>query len=79
MALESDEDDDEDGEEEEEEDGDDEDDEEEKSVGDMEEEDTVQTNIDEMDQFRLPGAEDSEKEGKHFWFSMRFLPFEELK
>uniref|UniRef100_A0A3Q3EQD9 NOP2 nucleolar protein homolog (yeast) n=1 Tax=Labrus bergylta TaxID=56723 RepID=A0A3Q3EQD9_9LABR len=34
-----------------------------KSDEDMEEEDTVQANMDEMDLFRLPGAEESEKEG----------------
>ncbi|KAI3360520.1 hypothetical protein L3Q82_002406 [Scortum barcoo] len=34
-----------------------------KSDADMDEEDTVQANIDEMDQFRLPGTEESEKEG----------------
>ncbi|KAM3873238.1 28S rRNA (cytosine(4447)-C(5))-methyltransferase [Diretmus argenteus] len=55
MAQESDEDDDDD---------DDDDDEGGKNVdADMEEEDTVQTNIDEMDNFRLPGAEEREKEG----------------
>ncbi|XP_036930798.1 probable 28S rRNA (cytosine(4447)-C(5))-methyltransferase [Acanthopagrus latus] len=53
MGLESD-DDDEDEEEEEEE---------QKSDADTDEEDTVQANIDEMDRFRLPGAEESEKEG----------------
>ncbi|KAF3692062.1 putative 28S rRNA (cytosine-C(5))-methyltransferase [Channa argus] len=60
MALGSDED-----ETDEEEEGTDEDDEdeEEKSDGDIDGEDTVQTNIDEMDKFRLPGAEESEKEG----------------
>uniref|UniRef100_A0A3Q3ETI2 NOP2 nucleolar protein homolog (yeast) n=1 Tax=Labrus bergylta TaxID=56723 RepID=A0A3Q3ETI2_9LABR len=42
---------------------DDEDGEEKKSDEDMEEEDTVQANMDEMDLFRLPGAEESEKEG----------------
>uniref|UniRef100_A0A3B4UAH5 NOP2 nucleolar protein n=1 Tax=Seriola dumerili TaxID=41447 RepID=A0A3B4UAH5_SERDU len=57
MALGSDDDD-----EEEDDEGDDDDDEE-KSDADMDEEDTVQTNIDEMDKFRLPGAEDTEKEG----------------
>lgn len=46
------------------EDEDDDDNDEEKSDADMEEEDTVQTNIDEMDNFRLPGAEESEKEGQ---------------
>lgn len=58
MAEESDEDDDD----EEEEEGED-DDEDDQSDGDMEEEDTVQANIDEMDKFRLPGAEEAEKEG----------------
>ncbi|XP_076010730.1 28S rRNA (cytosine(4447)-C(5))-methyltransferase [Genypterus blacodes] len=53
MGLDSDEDDDDD---EEEEGG-------EKSHADMDEEDTVQANFDEMDQFRLPGSEESEKEG----------------
>lgn len=48
----------------EDEDDDDDDNDEEKSDADMEEEDTVQTNIDEMDNFRLPGAEESEKEGQ---------------
>lgn len=57
MALESDDDDDDD---EEDDDGDDEN----KSDSDMDEEDTVQANIDEMDKFRLPGAEESEKEGE---------------
>ena len=64
MGLESD-DDDEDEEEEEEE-------EEQKSDADTDEEDTVQANIDEMDRFRLPGAEESEKEGGRLSF---FLPF----
>ncbi|XP_028984795.1 probable 28S rRNA (cytosine(4447)-C(5))-methyltransferase [Betta splendens] len=60
MGLESDED---DTDEEEGEEGDD-DEEDEKSDGDMEEdEDTVQVNMDEMDRFRLPGPEASEKEG----------------
>ncbi|XP_062277758.1 probable 28S rRNA (cytosine(4447)-C(5))-methyltransferase [Scomber scombrus] len=58
MGLGSDDDDDDDDDEEEA-DGDDED----KSDADMDEEDTVQANIDEMDKFRLPGAEESEKEG----------------
>ncbi|XP_030250828.1 28S rRNA (cytosine(4447)-C(5))-methyltransferase [Sparus aurata] len=56
MGLESDDDD----------DDDDEDDDvegEQKSDADTDEEDTVQANIDEMDRFRLPGAEESEKEG----------------
>lgn len=36
-----------------------------KSDGDYEEGDTIQANMDEdMDQFRLPGAEESEKEGE---------------
>ncbi|XP_008320969.1 28S rRNA (cytosine(4447)-C(5))-methyltransferase [Cynoglossus semilaevis] len=56
MAEESDED-----EDEEDEEGED-DDEDDQSDGDMEEEDTVQANIDEMDKFRLPGAEEAEKE-----------------
>ncbi|XP_040900115.1 probable 28S rRNA (cytosine(4447)-C(5))-methyltransferase [Toxotes jaculatrix] len=55
MALDEDDDDDDDEDE-------DDDEEEEKSDDDMDEEDTVQTNIDEMDKFRLPGAEESEKE-----------------
>nr|XP_046255124.1 probable 28S rRNA (cytosine(4447)-C(5))-methyltransferase isoform X2 [Scatophagus argus] len=64
MGLESDDDDDDDEEEEGgEDDGDDSEEEENKSDADMDEEDTVQTNLDEMDQFRLPGAEESEKEG----------------
>uniref|UniRef100_A0A4W6DDV3 NOP2 nucleolar protein homolog (yeast) n=1 Tax=Lates calcarifer TaxID=8187 RepID=A0A4W6DDV3_LATCA len=58
MGLDDDDDDDDDDEEEEEDDdgegGDDDEDDE-----DVDEEDTVQTNIDEMDQFRLPGAEES--------------------
>ncbi|XP_076594326.1 28S rRNA (cytosine(4447)-C(5))-methyltransferase [Chaetodon auriga] len=58
MGLESDDDDDD-----EEEDDDDEEEEENKSDADMDEEDTIQTNMDEIDQFRLPGAEESEKEG----------------
>ncbi|XP_019948519.2 28S rRNA (cytosine(4447)-C(5))-methyltransferase [Paralichthys olivaceus] len=57
LALESDEDDDD------EEDDDKDDVAEEKSDEDMDEEDTVQANMDEMDKFRLPGAEESEKEG----------------
>lgn len=62
MGLESDEDDNDDDEEDEDDDDDDDDDEN-KSDADMDEEDTVQANIDEMDKFRLPGAEESEKEG----------------
>lgn len=61
MGLESDDDD----------DDDDEDDDvegEKKSDADTDEEDTVQANIDEMDRFRLPGAEESEKEGG--WLSV---------
>lgn len=58
MGLESD-----DDEDDEEEDDDEDGGEDDKSDADMEEDDTVQTNIDEMDQFRLPGAEESEKEG----------------
>lgn len=51
--------------EDEDEDGDDDEEEEnEKSDADMEEEDTVQANIDDTDQFRLPGAEENEKEGE---------------
>ncbi|XP_058504633.1 probable 28S rRNA (cytosine(4447)-C(5))-methyltransferase [Solea solea] len=61
MGLESDDDDDDD--EEDDDDDDDDDQEKKKSDGDMDEEDTVQANIDEMDIFRLPGAEESEKEG----------------
>ncbi|XP_023282219.1 probable 28S rRNA (cytosine(4447)-C(5))-methyltransferase [Seriola lalandi dorsalis] len=61
MALGSDDDDEE--EDDEGDDDDDDDDDEEKSDADMDEEDTVQTNIDEMDIFRLPGAEETEKEG----------------
>lgn len=57
VVLESDDDD-------EDEDGDDEEEENEKSDADMEEEDTVQTNIDDTDEFRLPGAEENEKEGE---------------
>ncbi|KAM9353192.1 28S rRNA (cytosine(4447)-C(5))-methyltransferase [Symphorus nematophorus] len=60
MGVASDDDDDDDEDEEEDEDEDDED---KKSDADMDEEDTLQTNIDEMDQFRLPGKEESEKEG----------------
>ncbi|XP_073341757.1 28S rRNA (cytosine(4447)-C(5))-methyltransferase [Pagrus major] len=60
MGLESDDDDDDD---EEDDDDDDDEEEEQKSDADMDEEDTVQANIDEMDKFRLPGAEESEKEG----------------
>ncbi|TDH11685.1 hypothetical protein EPR50_G00063160 [Perca flavescens] len=41
----------------------DDDEEEKKSETDMDEEDTVQANMDEMDKFRLPGAEESEREG----------------
>ncbi|XP_039661176.1 probable 28S rRNA (cytosine(4447)-C(5))-methyltransferase [Perca fluviatilis] len=41
----------------------DDDEEEKKSEADMDEEDTVQANMDEMDKFRLPGAEESEREG----------------
>ena len=50
--------------EEEEDDDDDDDEEDKKSDADMDEEDTLQTNIDEMDQFRLPGKEETEKEGQ---------------
>lgn len=57
ITIESDEDDDDD------EEDDDDDKEEEKSDADMDEEDTVQTNIEEIDTFKLPGAEESEKEG----------------
>ncbi|XP_070691957.1 28S rRNA (cytosine(4447)-C(5))-methyltransferase isoform X2 [Pempheris klunzingeri] len=42
---------------------DDDDEEEKKSDADMDEEDTLQTNIDEMETFRLPGPEEREKEG----------------
>lgn len=56
LGLDSDGEDDDDEEEEEEEDD--------RSDADMDEEDTVQTNIDDMDQFRLPGAEEREKEGE---------------
>lgn len=58
MGLESDEEDDD-----EEEDGDEEEDDDDDEEGDMDEEDTVQTNIDDLDQFKLPGAEESAKEG----------------
>lgn len=58
LDLESDED-----EDEEEEDDDDDDEEEQKSDADMDEDDNIQTNTDEGDRFRLPGAEESEKEG----------------
>ncbi|XP_030014799.1 28S rRNA (cytosine(4447)-C(5))-methyltransferase isoform X2 [Sphaeramia orbicularis] len=58
MALDEDDDDEEDD------DDDDDDDEDAKaSDSDMDEQDTVQANIDEMDTFRLPGAEEREKEG----------------
>ncbi|XP_017270857.1 probable 28S rRNA (cytosine(4447)-C(5))-methyltransferase [Kryptolebias marmoratus] len=61
MALGSDEDDDEDDEEEEDEDDDDDED---KQKSDAEDEDdTIQTNTVEVDKFRLPSAEESEKEG----------------
>ncbi|XP_032374538.1 28S rRNA (cytosine(4447)-C(5))-methyltransferase isoform X2 [Etheostoma spectabile] len=53
MALESDDDD----------EKEDDDEEEKKSEADMDEEDTVQANMDEMDKFRLPGVEESEREG----------------
>ncbi|MED6238932.1 rRNA (cytosine-C5-)-methyltransferase nop2 [Ataeniobius toweri] len=53
MALSSDED----------EEEDDDDKNEQKSDSDMDEEDTIQTNIDDVDNFRLPSAEESEKEG----------------
>ncbi|XP_078108777.1 28S rRNA (cytosine(4447)-C(5))-methyltransferase [Sander vitreus] len=53
MALESDDDD----------EKEDDDEEEKKSEADMDEEDTVQANMDEMDTFRLPGVEESEREG----------------
>uniref|UniRef100_A0A8C9YA97 NOP2 nucleolar protein homolog (yeast) n=1 Tax=Sander lucioperca TaxID=283035 RepID=A0A8C9YA97_SANLU len=53
MALESDDDD----------EKEDDDEDEKKSEADMDEEDTVQANMDEMDKFRLPGAEESEREG----------------
>lgn len=62
MGLESDDDDDED-------ESDDDDDDDHKSDGDSEEGDTVQANMDEdMDQFRLPGVEESEKEGENSFF-----------
>lgn len=75
MALGSDEDDDDD--EEENDDDDNEDDEEKKSDADMDEEDTVQTNIDDVDEFRLPGAEESAKEGERHsvLFLTRLLTF----
>lgn len=61
MGLESDDD-------EEEDDDDDDDDDDHKSDGDSEEGDTVQANMDEdMDQFRLPGVEESEKEGENYF------------
>uniref|UniRef100_A0A3Q3XEM0 SAM-dependent MTase RsmB/NOP-type domain-containing protein n=1 Tax=Mola mola TaxID=94237 RepID=A0A3Q3XEM0_MOLML len=44
-------------------DSEDDEDEDSKSGADMNEEDTIQTNIDDTDQFRLPAAEESEKEG----------------
>ncbi|XP_029307042.1 28S rRNA (cytosine(4447)-C(5))-methyltransferase [Cottoperca gobio] len=57
LGIESDDDDDDD-------DDDDEDDKEKKkSDSDVDEEDTVQANMDDMDAFRLPGAEESEREG----------------
>lgn len=67
MGLESDDDDDEDDDDDDEDDdGDDDDD---KSGGDSEEGDTVQANIDEdIDQFILPGVEESEKEGEKSFF-----------
>lgn len=50
-------------------DDDDEDDDDHESDGGSEEGDTVQANMDEdMDQFRLPGAEESEKEGENSFF-----------
>lgn len=58
MGLESEDED--DDEEEDDDEGDD------KSDGDSEEDDTVQANMDEdMDQFRLPGIDESEKEGEN--------------
>ncbi|XP_070768045.1 28S rRNA (cytosine(4447)-C(5))-methyltransferase [Enoplosus armatus] len=63
MGLGSDEDDDDDEEDDGDDDDENDDEDEKKSDADMDEEDTVQTNIDEMDQFRLPGAEESAKEG----------------
>ncbi|XP_042345256.1 probable 28S rRNA (cytosine(4447)-C(5))-methyltransferase [Plectropomus leopardus] len=64
LALGSDEDvDDDDDDDDDDEEDEDEDEEGKKSDADMDEEDTVQANIDEMDKFRLPGAEESEKEG----------------
>ena len=59
MGLESDDDDDDDDDDDEDDDGEGE----QKSDADTDEEDTVQANIDEMERFRLPGAEESEKEG----------------
>ncbi|KAM4568684.1 28S rRNA (cytosine(4447)-C(5))-methyltransferase [Fundulus diaphanus] len=56
MALSSDDDDDDDDDEMEEDD-------EQKSDADMDEEDAIQTNTDDVDNFRLPSAEESEKEG----------------
>ncbi|KAF6735215.1 putative 28S rRNA (cytosine-C(5))-methyltransferase [Oryzias melastigma] len=54
-----------DDDEEEEEDDDDDDDEkdEQQEDADMDEDDTLQTNADEVDRFRLPGPEESEKDG----------------
>ena len=45
-------------------DDDDDEDDEGKAGGDKDEEDTVQINMDDMDKFVLPGAEETEKEGK---------------
>ncbi|XP_054477570.1 probable 28S rRNA (cytosine(4447)-C(5))-methyltransferase [Anoplopoma fimbria] len=58
MGLDSDDDDDDDDDDE-----DDKGEEAKKSDADTDEEDTVQANMDEMDAFRLPGAEESQKEG----------------
>lgn len=50
-------------------DDEDDDNDDDKSDGDSEEGDTVQANMDEdMDQFRLPGVEESEKEGENSFF-----------
>ncbi|XP_008296407.1 28S rRNA (cytosine(4447)-C(5))-methyltransferase [Stegastes partitus] len=47
----------------EEDDDDDDDDDDDEQKSDADEDDTIQTNTDEGDKFRLPGAEESEKEG----------------
>lgn len=67
MGMMSEDDDEDEDDDDEDEDDDDDDEGDEKSDGDSENEDTVQANMDEdMDQFRLPGLEECEKEGENY-------------